>query len=1172
MALANAADILARMGFRVLMIDFDLEAPGLEHYFPVDQKLIRAHAGLFDLILNYKAAMASSLTTGQQVQDFRRLQDLFIVSIYPRLPSGGKLDLMPAGCRGTDEQLSEYALGLRQFDWQDFYFNFGGEVFFEWLRRSLNLKLYDAVLVDSRTGVTEMGGICAYQLADTIIVMCASNQQNLDGTRDVVNNFFSHRVQTLRAGRELKLLVVPSRVEMRDQTLLTDFRDRFKHMFEERIPKELTEAGMTYWDLMIPYEPRNAFQERVIVQGSRGGDRSTIHPSMEKLVRAIRLLAPPAEPVHRLSTEGRPNAQVPVEAQYDITSRFAGFDVFFASSVEDAEAVEGIARFLNDNGLRAFTRDPTQLRAGEDWQAGDRRALNQSGLCAIIVGPSGEYPWRNEYLRRLLEDKDRTTGLQFLPILLPGAVLPSSDIVPPFLAGLQWLRLAELGNEAELYRLVEAITSGSEPARARTERASSVSPYKGLVPYEEADASIFFGRQDLVDHIIKNLEDSPFLALIGPSGVGKTSVVCAGVIPALRGGAIPGSDRWHYIIMRIGADPVQDLFEALAAVTPGAVSMSTNETLDSKKLEQYLLVGSDRRYLLVIDQFEELFRARELKAVEQNQFIQLLLDIATRWKRRVALIIVMRSDHLSTVLEVSPSPIWTDLVGKNIVLVGPMEVAALREAIEEPARSVGLAIEPGLTDLILKDGAGQPGSLPLVQYLLHALWERRRVGYLTVEAYEKLGGVTGAVSKEAEDFFISLNPEDQKKARAVLQRLVAHAPEDRFVRRAATLDELIFTGPPDDIRRVLDGLVKARLVVVSSISIESGSPVRVELMHEALIRSWPRFQEWLYEGRQFLVWLQRLKEISKEWEAAQRSADLLLRGLPLREALEWLKKKPEWISPDERVFVTASQNWQNRGRVLAGIGVGLVLWLIGGTTWLWEKGYRTIDQAELKVKSLIGSIHITPEMVSVQGGTFLQGDVEGLEERSNHPVHSVTIKPFAMGKYEVTFEEYDRFAIADGRPLPSDQRWGRSRRPAINVSWQDAKDYAEWLSKQTGKHYRLPTESEWEYAARSGANQESWAGTSKESELDQHAVFDKNSANRTAEVGTKQANRFGFHDLSGNVWEWVEDCWHEDYKWGPKDGLAWLEANGGNCGQRVFRGWLLFQYTDEIAHFVPDRA
>jgi formylglycine-generating enzyme required for sulfatase activity len=174
----------------------------------------------------------------------------------------------------------------------------------------------------------------------------------------------------------------------------------------------------------------------------------------------------------------------------------------------------------------------------------------------------------------------------------------------------------------------------------------------------------------------------------------------------------------------------------------------------------------------------------------------------------------------------------------------------------------------------------------------------------------------------------------------------------------------------------------------------------------------------------------------------------------------------------------------------------------------------------------------------------------------------VTIKPFSMAKYEVTFDQYKRFAIATKRPLPHDQDWGRGRRPVINVSWDDAKAYAIWLSQATGKRYRLPTESEWEYAARSVVKNRDdiWAGTSDESQLKDYAVY---AANRTEPVGSKQPNALGLYDMSGNVWEWVEDCWHENYQGAPTDGSAWLEAGGGDCGPRVFRGGSWF---DEPVH------
>jgi cellulose biosynthesis protein BcsQ len=898
MALARAADILARAGLRVLMIDFDLEAPGLEQYFSVDQKSIRSHAGLFDLILAYKAAMAASVPAAAQNQNFRKLDELFITPVYLQLPSGGKLDLMPAGRRGSDEELSQYALGLRQFDWQDFYFNFGGEVFFEWLRRSLDRKLYDVVLVDSRTGVTEMGGICAYQLADLIVVMCAPNQQNLDGTRDAVRNFLSSRVMTLRAGRPLQLLVVPSRVETRDEALLNDFRSRFDKLFTP--PEQLTRAGLGYWDFMIPYDPRSAFQEHVVGQDSRASARSTIGPAVQKLVNAIGLLAEPGEPVHRLSSVSS-GAAPAAEPQYDVTSRAAGYDVFLAYQRRDVEAVRPLVRGLERRSLRVFF-DETEVMPAINFATFVRRALQQSGACAVIVGPSGDYPWRSEFLRQLLDDKDRTTPLRFLPVLLPGARLPPDDVVPPFLAGLQWLRLQNLDDEHDLEQLVRAITSGAEQVRVKSQRASTGPPYKGFAPFEEADAPIFFGREELVGRIVRSLDDTRFLAVIGPSGVGKTSVVHAGVIPALRRGAVPGSDRWHYVVMRPGAAPVRALCEAFAAVTPEAANILAGDT-GAAGLDRYFS-ATDNQYLLVVDQFEEVLAPSELTLSEQKQFFELLEDIVANWKTRVALIIVLRSDQINRLLELAPT--WANLVENNIAFVPPMNAADMRKAIEAPAQSVGLAIEPGLTDLILRDAAGASGALPLLQYVLRGLWERSRHGYLTVDAYEALGGVTGSLAKDAEDCFTRLGPEDRDKAMSILLRLVRVTPDGAFVRRVAKIDELMFAGSTDDVHRILAALVDARLVVVSS---EPGSEAKVDLAHEAIIRSWPRFHDQIERLSQFLRLRTRLEIAAARWhERGQDPGFLYPEGeILLLKDQGQLQRYWNELSESERSFIAASE-------------------------------------------------------------------------------------------------------------------------------------------------------------------------------------------------------------------------------------------------------------------------
>ncbi len=195
-----------------------------------------------------------------------------------------------------------------------------------------------------------------------------------------------------------------------------------------------------------------------------------------------------------------------------------------------------------------------------------------------------------------------------------------------------------------------------------------------------------------------------------------------------------------------------------------------------------------------------------------------------------------------------------------------------------------------------------------------------------------------------------------------------------------------------------------------------------------------------------------------------------------------------------------------------------------------------------------------PEMVSLPGGTFRMGSIQ-LEVPRLRPVHTVEIRPFAIGKYEVTFEEYDAFAKATGGRLPIDGGHGRGKQPVIDVSWPEAVAYTEWLSRETGKRYRLPTEAEWEYAARAGTETTFWWG----------AEVGRNRANcrfcgsqwdkkRAAPVGSFSANPFGLHETAGNVVEWVQDCWHPNYEDAPTDGSAWLAANNGDCSRRVGRG------------------
>jgi len=203
---------------------------------------------------------------------------------------------------------------------------------------------------------------------------------------------------------------------------------------------------------------------------------------------------------------------------------------------------------------------------------------------------------------------------------------------------------------------------------------------------------------------------------------------------------------------------------------------------------------------------------------------------------------------------------------------------------------------------------------------------------------------------------------------------------------------------------------------------------------------------------------------------------------------------------------------------------------------------------------------VEPEMVAIPAGEFQMGCVshKGCNDEEL-PVRTVTFEePFAMGKHEVTFGEYDRFAEATGREKAGDGGWGRGERPVIDVSWDDAQAYVFWLSEQTGKRYRLPSEAEWEYAARGGTTTNYWWGDDIQRDgkvwANCYGCGSEWDGVQTTPVGSFPENPFGLYDTAGNVWEWVQDCWHDSYEGAPDDGSAWEESKGGNCGRRVARG------------------
>ena len=690
--------------------------------------------------------------------------------------------------------------------------------------------------------------------------------------------------------------------------------------------------------------------------------------------------------------------------------------------------------------------------------------------------------------------------------------------------------------------------------------------YPGLLAFQEEDAAIFFGRDKEIREgqaLLNRLQQfgGPRLTLmLGASGSGKSSLMRAGLLPRMKRDL-----RWLVI------DPFRPLsapFEELALVLNKPFSQAAEAEkrapTDVARLRERIRwdehgvqksVGTflelikelretagarDATVLLMIDQCEELLASGANE--EGSRFLAFLRAVLDRVGSRLMVLATLRSDFLGSFQE---HPAIRGLRVEPFA-VPQMEVDDFAPVIEGPAQIIGLELGPGLVQAMIGD-TKTSDALPLLAFTLRELYE----GFgedrlLTLEEYrDKLGRLEGCIARAAEAVLTAkeLSEKVLSDLRNAFLSMVRVNDRDQYAKQPVPWRDL-----PASSHDVLERFVAARLLISSGD--EKGRTL--EVAHEALFRAWPRLVDWLRDNKSFLVWKQRLNAAVKEWEGNKRSSDLLLRGFPLTEAVAWLKKKPDDLLPVKREFVTASMKQKARNHIAAATIAGLVLMVIGGTTWLWHKGF-TIDQATLKVQSLFVKIAILPKMESIPSGRFLQGDVNGIGFPAELPSHEVKIADFAIAKSEVTFEEYDRFAIASNWALPDDQGWGRGQRPVINVSWHDANQYAEWLSKQTGDHYRLPTESEWEYAARSVPKDNIWAGTSDENTLIEYAVYARNAKGQTAEVMTKQPNDLGLYDMSGNIWEWVEDCWHGNYENAPVDGTAWLQ-DSDKCNERVVRG------------------
>ncbi len=443
---------------------------------------------------------------------------------------------------------------------------------------------------------------------------------------------------------------------------------------------------------------------------------------------------------------------------------------------------------------------------------------------------------------------------------------------------------------------------------AEFELLETKNPYKGLRAFQQADAADFFGRSAMIERVLARLQEpvveNNFLAVIGPSGSGKSSLVKAGVLPALRSGRVPGSERWYYAEMVPGEIPIEELASALLSVSsspmPG-LEDTLREHPDGLAVGCYeALPTKENKLLLMIDQFEELFTQVELES-DRQQFLDLILNAVNAEDSPVIILATLRADFYDRPLLYQG---FGELIRARTELVLPLNDEELAETIRGPAYRVGAVLEEELVETIIEDVREQPGALPLLQYALTELFERREGALLTNAAYKDIGGTLGALAKRAEEVFRRFNQAGQNMSRQMFLRLVTLGEGQEDTRRRILQSELLTLGDRDVVEEIIDRFGRYRLLTFDRDEATRSSTV--EVAHEALIRRWERLREWLTESRQDVRLERELLHAATDWENANRDPSYLMQGNRLLSFEEWAATTTLRLNDLEKEYLAAS--------------------------------------------------------------------------------------------------------------------------------------------------------------------------------------------------------------------------------------------------------------------------
>jgi energy-coupling factor transporter ATP-binding protein EcfA2 len=581
------------------------------------------------------------------------------------------------------------------------------------------------------------------------------------------------------------------------------------------------------------------------------------------------------------------------------------YHAFLSHNSQDKPIVETIARWLAHEAQLSVWLDKWNLIPGDPWQEEIEKALDQSQCCLVFLGPNGIGPWQNEEMRAAIEERVSSETIRVVPVLLPGAMRPQKESeIPRFLRRVTWVRFKEKWEDPQALHLLVCGIHGKIPGPDSSEIQEGICPFRGLEVFREQDRRFFFGRDVLVQRLLDKLAHSRFLAVAGPSGCGKSSLVHAGLIAPLKQHSV-------VVVFTPRERPLEELAFALRTGYPDNNKPPAEELMErlNKPCNILHIIAREmveeavdkKNLLIIIDQFEELF-TQTANEEERSRFISLLLEAVEVVKGPVTVILTIRSDFIGKCAYYENLNMF---VIDHLVQVEPMGFEELRQAIEEPARMVGLHFESGLINRILADVKGAPGELPLLEHALLELYEKRKGALLSSGAYDAIGGITGALVNRAESEFNKLDDEEKEILHKMfVLRMIQPGEGTEDTRRRALKEELLaIGGDAGKVERVLNRWIDARLL--TGTQDRDRGQVMIDVAHEALIRQWDKIQTWMGEGREAARLTGALRQAALEWKRANCCLDFLFQGARLVQLEELVNSHAEDLTVDEIEFVQA---------------------------------------------------------------------------------------------------------------------------------------------------------------------------------------------------------------------------------------------------------------------------